>query len=64
MWPEYFASSAGSGQPRRYGCSYRRIAGGVLGYFESSVDETIIRMIGAAVVAIGIALIYFGIYVA
>ena len=44
--------------------SYRGFAGGVLGYFESSVDEAVIRMLGVVAVAIGVALIYFGIYVA
>ncbi len=43
--------------------SYRRFAGGVLGYFESSVDEAVIRMLGVVAVAIGVALIYFGVYV-
>lgn len=43
--------------------SYRRLAGGVLD-FMASVDESIIRMIGAVAVAIGIALIYFGVFVA
>jgi uncharacterized protein YjeT (DUF2065 family) len=44
--------------------SYRRIAGGVVSYFESSVDEAVVRMIGVVAVAIGVALIYFGLYVA
>ena len=44
--------------------SYRHLAVGVLGFFESSVDEAIVRMIGIVAVAIGIVLIYFGIYVA
>ena len=44
--------------------SYRRLARGVLDFLESSVDEAIVRMIGVVSVAIGIALIYFGIYVA
>ena len=44
--------------------SYRRFAGGVLEYFETSVDEEVIRVLGVVVVAIGVALIYFGIYVA
>lgn len=44
--------------------SYRRFAGRVLGYFENSVDERIVRLIGVVAVAIGAALIYFGIYVA
>lgn len=42
--------------------SYRKFAGGVLGYFESSVDEEVIRLLGVVAVAIGVALIYFGIY--
>ncbi len=44
--------------------SYRRVSGGILDFIESSVAEAIIRMIGVVAVAIGIALIYFGIYVA
>ncbi len=44
--------------------SYRRFAGGVVSYFESSVDEAVVRMIGVVAVAIGVALIYFGLYVA
>ncbi len=44
--------------------SFRYVAGGVTNYFESSVDEAIIRMIGVAFVALGVALIYFGLYVA
>jgi uncharacterized protein YjeT (DUF2065 family) len=44
--------------------SYRKFAGGVLDYFEGSVDQAVIRMLGAVTVAIGVALIYFGIYVA
>jgi hypothetical protein len=44
--------------------SYQRFAVGVLDFLESSVDEAIVRMMGAVAVAIGIALIYFGIYVA
>ena len=44
--------------------SYRRFAGGVISYFESSVDEAVVRMIGVVAVAIGVALIYFGLYVA
>ncbi len=44
--------------------SFRRLVGGVLDYFESSVDEAVVRMIAAVAVAIGVALIYFGIYVA
>ena len=43
--------------------SYQRFAVGVLDFFESSVDEAIVRMMGAVAVAIGIALINFGIYV-
>ncbi len=43
--------------------SYRRLARGVLGYFESSVDMAIVRILGLAAVAIGVALIYVGIYV-
>ena len=44
--------------------SDRRFAGGVVSYFESSVDEAVVRMIGVVAVAIGVALIYFGLYVA
>ncbi len=44
--------------------SYRRFASGVVSYFESSVDEAVVRMIGVVAVAIGVALIYFGLYVA
>lgn len=44
--------------------SYRSFVGNVLGYFESSVDDVVIRMLGVGAVAIGAALIYFGIYVA
>ena len=43
--------------------SYRRLARGVLGYFESSVDMAIVRIVGLIAVAIGVALIYVGIYV-
>ncbi len=43
--------------------SYRRIARGVLGYFESSVGEAIARVLGLVAVAIGIGLIYYGLYV-
>ena len=41
--------------------SYRRVSGGLLGFIESSVPEAILRMIGVVAVAIGIALIYFGV---
>ena len=44
--------------------SYRRFAEGVLDFFESSIDEAIVRMMGGVASAIGIACIYFGIYVA
>ncbi len=44
--------------------SYRRLAGGTLNYFESSVDEAVVRFIGVVAVAFGLALIYFGLYVA
>ena len=44
--------------------SYRRLAGGTLNYFESSVDEAVVRIVGVVAVAIGLALIYFGLYVA
>ena len=43
--------------------SYRRLARGVIGYFERSVDEAIVRIIGLVAVAIGVALIYVGIVV-
>ena len=43
--------------------SFRRFARGLLDFFESSVDEAIVRIIGFFAVAIGVALIYFGIYV-
>ena len=43
--------------------SYRRIARGVLGYFESSVGEATARVLGLVAVAIGIGLIYYGLYV-
>jgi uncharacterized protein YjeT (DUF2065 family) len=43
--------------------SYRRLAQGVLDFFESSVDPAIVRIIGLLAVAIGVALIYVGIYV-
>lgn len=42
--------------------SYRRLARGVLDFFESSVDIAIVRIIGLVAVAIGIAVIYFGLY--
>ncbi len=42
---------------------YRRIARGVLGYFESSIGEAIARVLGLVAVAIGISLIYYGLYV-
>jgi len=41
--------------------SYRVVAGGVVAYLESSVPEAAIRTIGVVAVAIGIALIYFGV---
>jgi hypothetical protein len=44
--------------------SYRRFAGGVVSYFDSSVDEAVVRMIGVLAGAIGVALIYLGLYVA
>ena len=40
-----------------------RFAHGAISFFESSVDEAIVRMLGLMAVAIGIAMIYFGIYV-
>lgn len=43
--------------------SYRRIARGVLDYFERSVDLAIVRIVGLVAVAIGLALIYVGVYV-
>ena len=43
--------------------SYRGIARGVLGYFESSAGEVIVRVISFLAVAIGIGLIYYGVYV-
>ena len=43
--------------------SYRRFARGVLNFFESSMDESIVRIIGLVAVTIGVALIYFGVYV-
>jgi len=43
--------------------SYRRLARGVLTYFESSADEAVVRIIGLVAVAIGGAMVYFGIYV-
>ena len=43
---------------------FRRFTGGVIDYFESSVDEVVVRLIGILSVAIGVGLIYFGIYVA
>ena len=43
--------------------SYRRFARGVLDFFESSMDEAIVRIFGLVAVAIGVALIYFGVYV-
>ena len=43
--------------------SYRRLGRSVLDYFESSVDMAIVRILGLVAVAIGIALIYVGIYV-
>ena len=42
--------------------SYRRLASGVLHFFESAVDEAVVRIIGVVAVAIGIGLIYFGVY--
>ncbi len=44
--------------------SFRYLVGGVTDYFESSVDEAVLRMIGVVSVALGVALIYFGLYVA
>ncbi len=44
--------------------SYRRVVRGVLNFLENSVDEATVRIIGLVAVAIGVALIYFGIYVA
>ncbi len=44
--------------------SFRYLVGGVIGYFENSVDKATVRMIGVVSVALGVALIYFGIYVA
>ena len=43
--------------------SFRYLVGGVTGYFESSVDGAVLRMIGVVSVALGVALIYFGLYV-
>lgn len=43
--------------------SYRRFAHGVLDFFETSVDEAIVRILGLATLAIGVALIYVGVYV-
>ena len=43
--------------------SYRRLARGVLDFFESSVDPAIVRIIGLVAVATGVAIIYIGIYV-
>jgi hypothetical protein len=42
---------------------YRRVGRSVLTYFESSVDMAIVRFIGLVAVAIGVALIYVGVYV-
>ena len=44
--------------------SFRYLVGGVLDYFKNSVNEAVVRILAAVVVAIGVALIYFGIYVA
>ena len=41
--------------------SYRRLARRMLGYFESSVDETILRTFGVVATAIGVAFLYVGI---
>ncbi len=43
--------------------SFRLFTSGMISFFESSVDEAIVRMIGVASVAVGVALIYFGLYV-
>ena len=42
--------------------AYRRLATGVLAYFESSVDMAVVRIIGVVAVAIGLALIYAGVH--
>ena len=44
--------------------SYARLARGVLGHFESSLDDTALRVIGLLAVAIGVTMVYFGLYVA
>ena len=43
--------------------SYRRFARGVLDFVESSVDEAVVRISGILAVALGVWLIYFGVYV-
>ena len=43
--------------------SYGRLARRVLEYFESSVDDAIVRIVGLVAVAIGGALVYVGVYV-
>ena len=43
--------------------SYRQFAGVFLDILESS-DDAIVRMVGVVAVALGVALIYFGLYVA
>ncbi len=43
--------------------SYRRVVRGVLNFLGNSVDEATVRIIGLVAVAIGVALIYFGVYV-
>lgn len=42
---------------------YRRLALPVLGFFESSIDMAIVRFVGVGATAIGLALIYAGLYV-
>ncbi|MBW2294524.1 MAG: hypothetical protein JRG94_19765 [Deltaproteobacteria bacterium] len=42
---------------------YRLVAQGVLDYVDGSVDEAIVRILGILAVAIGVALVYVGIYV-
>lgn len=43
--------------------SYRRLAHAVLGFFESSVDEAVVRIVALVAVAIGVSMIYVGICV-
>lgn len=43
--------------------SYRLVAQGVLDYVDSSVDEAIVRILGIFAVAIGVGLVYVGLYV-